>query len=217
MSESEEMYLITIASIQEQSSAGPVPISRLAQELSVLPVSANQMVRKLDELGLVHYIPYKGAELTQTGADHARQVLRHRRLWEVFLVDKLALPISEADALACRLEHLTPEDVANRLDTYLEHPESSPQGLPIPKINTTHHLDRPERTAAMLEIGETAEITAVEAPDAVRNFLYDAGLRSGAKLTLLGQSEHAYLFSTAGGTLQLETGIAQSIQVNQPT
>ena len=46
MSESEEMYLITIARLIEQGVEAPVPIPLLAGELSIQPVSANQMVHK---------------------------------------------------------------------------------------------------------------------------------------------------------------------------
>jgi predicted membrane GTPase involved in stress response len=58
MSESVEMYLLRIALLQDEDR--PVPISALAEELAVSPVSANQMCRKLEERGMVHYEPYKG-------------------------------------------------------------------------------------------------------------------------------------------------------------
>ena len=76
MSESEEMYLITVARYVEDGYEGPVPLSRLAERLSVAPVSVNQMIKKLEEAGLVDYIPYKGVVLTATGRRTARSVLR---------------------------------------------------------------------------------------------------------------------------------------------
>ena len=88
MSESEEMYLITIARLGAKELQGLVPLSKLADALSVVPVSVNQMVKKLEEAGLVHYFPYKGVELTDQGRKVARQVLRHRRLWEYFFVSR---------------------------------------------------------------------------------------------------------------------------------
>ena len=65
MSESVEMYLLRIALLQDEDK--PVPISILAEELSVSPVSANQMCRKLEERGMVHYEPYRGVTLTLQG------------------------------------------------------------------------------------------------------------------------------------------------------
>ena len=67
LSESEQMYLVTIRKICEHCDEIPIPISQIADELAVLPVSVNQMVKKLEESGWVTYIPYKGVELTAEG------------------------------------------------------------------------------------------------------------------------------------------------------
>ena len=88
MSESEEMYLVSISRANEKMD-GPVPLTRLASELDVQPVSVNQMVKKLEEAGKVIYVPYKGGSLSAKGKKQALHILRHRRLWEVFLVEKL--------------------------------------------------------------------------------------------------------------------------------
>ncbi len=63
-SESEQMYLITVARAVEAGTAGPISISRIADALGVSVPSANEMVRKLDSRGLLIYEPYHGA-LTQ--------------------------------------------------------------------------------------------------------------------------------------------------------
>ena len=89
MTEAAEMYLLRIALLAQDQE--PVPISRLADALDVSPISANQMCRKLETRGLVTYQPYKGVTLTPKGKHIALQVLRKRRLWEVFLGSKLGL------------------------------------------------------------------------------------------------------------------------------
>ena len=132
MSESEEMYLVTIAMLNEVGASDPVPLSQVADQLQIQPVSANQMVRKLEGTGLVDYTPYKGVALTQDGWRQACQILRHRRLWEVFLVERLHFSPIEADQLACRLEHIFPSDAAERLADYLGSPVVSPDGKRIP-------------------------------------------------------------------------------------
>jgi DtxR family Mn-dependent transcriptional regulator len=134
MTESEEMYLLTIAQMIEEGTATPIPVASLADHLEIAPVSANQMVHKLAEAGWLRYIPYKGVELTAEGQLTAQRVLHHRRIWEVFLVQHLNLSIEEADAMACRLEHLTPDEVAFKLANYLGNPTISPQGYQIPAL-----------------------------------------------------------------------------------
>ena len=73
LSESEEMYLVTIRKICESCTDTSIPIPHLAEELAVLPVSVNQMVKKLAEAGFVEYIPYKGVELTAEGPEDLNQ------------------------------------------------------------------------------------------------------------------------------------------------
>ena len=129
---SEEMYLVTIAVAEEDGSGGPLPLAAVAHSLSISPVSANQMVHRLAERGLVDYHPYRGAVLTAAGRSAARRVLRGRRLWATFLVDRLGFGPAEADALACRLEHVTPPEVADRLSGFLGEPAVGPLGRDIP-------------------------------------------------------------------------------------
>ncbi len=131
LSESEQMYLVTIRKICETCTDTPIPIPQLAEELSVLPVSVNQMVKKLAEAGYVEYIPYKGVELTAEGRAISTRVLRHRRLWEVFLVKDLQMTLDQANDLTCRLEHITTEEVAQRLSSFLGDPTVCFHGSPI--------------------------------------------------------------------------------------
>jgi len=118
-SPSEEMYLITVARAEEEGRPGPLPLAALAQSLSISPISANQMVWRLAERGLLEYHPYHGVLLTGAGRDTARRVLRGRFLWTGFLEEHLGLGEEEADALACEFEHLTPARVADRLEAFL--------------------------------------------------------------------------------------------------
>lgn len=209
MSESEEMYLITIAGLSDPD--GPVPLSQLAAQLAVQTVSANQMIRKLADADLVHYEPYKGVSLTEAGWAHAWHVLRHRRLWEVFLVEKLHLSLDEADALACRLEHLTPTEVADKLSDFLGNPAVSPQGKPIPAGNTAPVTLHP---LTLLSAGQTAQIAALEGPTPTQNFFAAEGLVPGAEITVLGTgSTGAMLIRTNGHQLHLDAALAQTILV----
>lgn len=214
MSESEEMYLITIARLIEQGVEAPVPIPRLAGELSIQPVSANQMVHKLAEEELVEYLPYKGAQLTPKGQEIAQKVLRDRRLWEVFLVEHLELPPSEADALACRLEHITAEGIAGRLANYLGQPSLSPQGLPIPEVEG-EAFALPFRPLSDLAVGESGEVMRLEGDQTTLAFLASEGLRPGLRVKPLAiGGSGAMLLEVGGNRLHLARAIADKILIN---
>ena len=118
-SPSEEMYLITVARAEEAGRPGPLPLAALAQSLSISPISANQMVWRLAERGLLEYHPYQGVLLTPAGRATAGRVLRGRRLWAGFLEEHLGFGKEEADVLACEFEHLTPPELADRLEAFL--------------------------------------------------------------------------------------------------
>jgi DtxR family Mn-dependent transcriptional regulator len=126
------MYLITVAVAEEEGRTGPLPLADLAESLGISPVSANQMVRRLEERDLLEYHPYHGASLTPLGRREARRVLRGRRLWAAFLVTHLGFDPEEADALACSLEHVTPPEAVGRLARFLGDPVVGPRGRAIP-------------------------------------------------------------------------------------
>jgi DtxR family Mn-dependent transcriptional regulator len=214
MSESEEMYLITITRLVEQGFEEPVSIPRLASELSIQPVSANQMIHKLAEEELVEYLPYKGVQMTPKGRDVALQVLRDRRLWEVFLVEHLELAPLEADALACRLEHITPDGVTGRLAKFLGHPSVTPQGLPIPKENGGEIVQQ-IRPLTDLAVGEQAEIMQIEGDAATLTFLEAEGLRPGLDVCLLAVGGGgALLLGIGENRIHVAEVIADKIMIN---
>jgi DtxR family Mn-dependent transcriptional regulator len=182
-SESEEMYLVTLVRLIEQGAEGPIPVSLLAGKLEVLPVSVHQMVRKLEEAGLTEYTPYKGVTLTDAGWNRAKQVLRLRRLWEVFLVERLGYSLPEAEALACGLEHALPAEAGERLSAFLGHPVASPSGAPIPPRQGDSR--KPFSTPlAAVRPGESILVTDLSVDPTARSFLFGEGIAPGRKIRI---------------------------------
>ena len=87
--ESEQIYLLTIASLSEIADECPIPIAKIVEVLDITPISANQMIHHLQQMGLITYIPFKGVEFTQARWRTGIELLRIRRLWEVFLAKHL--------------------------------------------------------------------------------------------------------------------------------
>ncbi len=215
ISESEQMYLITIARLIEGGKPEPIPLSDIAKEMSVLPVSVNQMVRKLEGEGYLHYLPYKGVELTDLGKQNAFRTLRNRRLWEVFLVDHLKVSLEEADTMACTMEHVTPDDIAQRLANFLGDPAIGPGGQPIPNLDSDQVI-REWNSLTELEVGMVAEVADIEAPPAVIRFLNEEGLRRGSKLTLRAiGSRDSRLVEVETGFVEISAEVAEMIQISK--
>lgn len=82
-----------------------VQTSALAEHMDVEQSTATSMMKKLSERGFVHYKPYKGVELTDTGTPIALEVIRHHRLLERYLTEHLKYDWSEVHDEADQLEH----------------------------------------------------------------------------------------------------------------
>ncbi len=211
MSEAAEMYLLRIALLSQNDS--PVPISQLAETLEVSPISANQMCRKLEAKGLVDYQPYKGVTLTSRGEAIALRVLRKRRLWEVFLSEKLGLSPNAAEDIACRFEHVTPGELAEKLAEFLGHPILSPQRQPIPPglSDGSRQVRRPLTT---LGVGQQARVVKIIADNTLKTFLQKQRLGPGAEIKLLAAADdQAILLEAAGQYISLSFDTAQKIDV----
>jgi DtxR family Mn-dependent transcriptional regulator len=212
MTESIEMYLLRIALLRTEGQ--PVPIPVLAQELAVSPVSANEMCRRLVDKGLIEYEPYRGVTLTAKAETLARRILRNRRLWEVFLAEKLGIEPVEADEMACRFEHVTPDDLAERLAVFLGRPPFSPRNQPIPYDDQTI-LERPVRPLTALAAGETGQVISLKTDDPVKNFLRRQGLSPGVAVTMLAvAADGALLLDIAGQALSLSEMVAAAIDIS---
>ena len=211
--ESEEMYLIHVAMAHEDGTEGPVPLRIVASALAVTPASANQMVKKLEAKDLVRYVPYRGVELTDAGRRVAARVLRGRRLWGVFLADRLGFSATEADVIACDLEHITTPEVAHRLAHLLGEPAAGPGGHPIPgpdgEITTV-----PELLLSECEVGDRVRVTAIEGSAATLGFLAAGGVAAGREVHVRGRtSAGSMLVDGADGESHLAADVVAVIRV----
>lgn len=129
--QSEENYIKALYKISSKPLKKVNNIA-LAKTMNLNPATVLEMVRKLTERKLVQMLPDKSIQLTEKGKKKALLIIRKHRLWEVFLVEKLAYEWTEVHHLAEQLEHIESEDLVNRLDAFLGHPPFDPHGDPIP-------------------------------------------------------------------------------------
>jgi DtxR family Mn-dependent transcriptional regulator len=104
----------------------------VAERLGVAPATATSMLKKLDRLGLVEYLPYRGVTLTPAGQKVALEVIRHHRLIEAYLSEALGMPDDMVHAEAEVLEHHISEELEALIAAKLGEPSHDPHGTPIP-------------------------------------------------------------------------------------
>ena len=156
-----------------------VSTTALAERLEVTPASASGMVRKLDELGLVTHVPYKGVQLTPAGVRLALEVLRHHRLLELYLAEHLGVPWDRVHDEAEVLEHVLSEELEELIAAKLGDPTRDPHGDPIP----TRELEideGPTESLATLGAGARGIFARVSDSDpAMLRYLDERGIRPG--------------------------------------
>jgi DtxR family Mn-dependent transcriptional regulator len=210
LSESIQMYLISIYRLRDGEE--PVPIPALVEEMGLTPASINEMCRKLEKEKLLVYLPYAGVKLTEQGEDLAREVLRKHRLWEVFLVGRLGFDFDQAHDIACRLEHYTEDGLADRLELYLEQPQVNPRGEPIPRSRAAKDNIN-EIPLLLLTPGTEAKITHLGGDKVEMGYLLKHELKPGEPVLVEAMDDSSLLILTQGEHLILSRELAEKVFV----
>jgi DtxR family Mn-dependent transcriptional regulator len=197
-SKSREDYLKAIY-VLEHEERTRVSTSAVAERLGVSAPAATTMLKRLAAERLVRRERYRDVELTAAGRRAAVEVLRHHRLLEQYLSQRLGVAIDELHDEAEQLEHALSENLEARIDRDLGFPTHDPHGDPIPGADLAV-ADAPLRTLAELGAGERGIIRRV--PDRDRELLR---YLSGVGL-LPGETVRVLSLEPSGGPLLVEAG-----------
>ena len=110
---------------------GPVPAVRVAEMLQVTPPTASEMLNRLEAEGLIKRGPRRGPMLTEKGQAKAEKVVRQHRIIERFLTDFLGYTPAESHVYADEIGETFTDDMIERLEERLGHPERCPHGWPV--------------------------------------------------------------------------------------
>jgi DtxR family Mn-dependent transcriptional regulator len=176
-------YLREIYKLQLE--AAPVKTSTLARRMGVAPPSATGMVKKLAVLGLADHQVYRGVRLTPAGERVALEAIRHHRLLELYLTQRLELGLDAVHAEADRLEHALSEALEARIDETLGSPTRDPHGDPIPDAKL-RIVESEARPLTALAPGEEATVERVPDGDGeLLRYLATLALVPGQRIELL--------------------------------
>lgn len=210
-----EDYLKVVYELQ-RADGERVSTSAVAEALDVTAPTATSAIETLEEGGFVEREKYAGAKLTPEGETVALEVVRHHRLLETYLAERLGYDWSEVHDEADRLEHHISEDFEARVAEALDDPEVDPHGDPIPQTSLEPVEDPIGETLATHTVGDELVVGQVRDrdPDELA-YLEDAGITPGTQLTLLEVAPIGmYTVSTdSGETVSLPESIAEAIRV----
>lgn len=218
LTESVQDYLKTIWVLEREHGA-PVSTSALADAMGFAPASATNMVKRLAELNLVEYEPYRGIHLSPTGEKMALEIIRHHRLLELYLAEALGYSWDQVHEEADRLEHHISEEFESAIAEQLGHPTHDPHGDPIP-TSDLELLFSPAQPLTTLTPDDSAVVRRVRDQSVEQlQYLADTGVVLGAVVRLVGReaTDDTVTIELEGQNLSLEQDLAEKILVEPVT
>ncbi|TML26263.1 MAG: metal-dependent transcriptional regulator [Actinobacteria bacterium] len=199
----------------ELRAGGAVSTNALAERLGVTAASASGMVKRLDELGLVSHVPYRGVELTADGRRLALEVLRHHRLLELYLAESLGVPWDRVHEEAEVLEHVLSEELEEAISAKLGNPTHDPHGDPIPTADL--RIEEGDTVPLQsLRAGQAGTLVRVsDADPEMLRYLAERGIAPGSRFQIV--DKHPFdgpLFARFGAEVHVLGGaLAQAMRV----
>jgi len=185
----------------------------IAGRLSTRSSSVTDILKKLAAKGVVNHAPYHGATLTARGRRHALTLVRRHRLRETFLVERLGFAWDEVHEVAEQLEHVSSDQLIERLEAYLGHPRFDPHGDHIPD-REGRMPKRASMELAGAAVGQRLRLLAVkDGSDALLRLLDDKGLSIGRVFTLAARQEFdgSLQLTWRGGGCDLSAHVASHL------
>jgi DtxR family transcriptional regulator, Mn-dependent transcriptional regulator len=209
----EENYLKSIYHLSLD--AVSVSTNQLAAFLNTKPSSVTDMLKKLSDKGLINYAPYQGVTLTDEGKKIAVNIIRKHRLWEYFLVEKLNFKWDEVHEVAEELEHISSNELIDRLDKFMDYPKYDPHGDPIPDCNglfKMHNL-KPVSAIGVNESGTICGVRQHSTP--FLQYLEKNELLIGKRITVseIIEFDHSVILQTEDKRLQISREVANNLLI----
>jgi DtxR family Mn-dependent transcriptional regulator len=164
------------------SGGSPTLASRVAEMLGVSRASAGEMLKRLEGEGLIERGEHKEALLTANGRKRAERVVRKHRIIERLLTDFMGYTAAEAHVHADELGDTFSEDMVERIDERLGHPERCPHGWPV---DPDFEQEENKQLAPLSELEAGARATIVrlaEHDGELLHWFYDEGLVPGREI-----------------------------------
>jgi DtxR family Mn-dependent transcriptional regulator len=180
----ETIYFLAfpIGEYSPNAPGSPTLATRVAEMLGVSRASAGEMLKRLEAEGLVKRGQHKEAILTASGRKRAERVVRKHRIIERLLTDFMGYTAAEAHVHADELGDTFTDEMIERIEEKLGHPQRCPHGWPVdPAVEQAENDEL--APLAELEAGQKAEIVRLAEHDGeLLHWFYDEGFVPGATI-----------------------------------
>jgi len=175
----------------------PTLASRVAEMLGVSRASAGEMLKRLEAEGLIERGKKKEALLTEPGRERAERVVRKHRIIERLLTDFMGYTAYESHERADELGDTFDDEMIDRIDDKLGHPQRCPHGWPVdPEVEQAENAEL--APLANLPAGTRATIVRLAEHDGdLLHWFYDQGLVPGTSILVRTAAPAADQFTVA--------------------
>jgi len=203
----EEEYLQIIYWLQE---AGlPMTGANIARAMQVSAPTVHEMIGRLEGDGYVIRADDKSLSFTDSGLDHASQIVRRHRLIERFLTDVFDIPWDQVHEEAERLEHWMSPMVEERMLRAIGDAKTCPHGHPI-------FEGEREQGVPLADVEEGADVRVLrfenEAEDLL-HYLKDTGLHPGLEGKLGQSGDDEIVIEADGASHAITRSVAETVSV----
>jgi Mn-dependent DtxR family transcriptional regulator len=182
----ETIYFLAfpIGEYRPQTTGTPTLSSRVAEMLGISRASAGEMLKRLEGEGLVERGEHKEAILTAAGRVRAERAVRKHRIIERLLTDFMGYTAAESHVHADELGDTFSDDMVERIDARLGHPDRCPHGWPV-DTEAEQAENRELAPLSALSPGDRATIVRLAEHDGeLLHWFYDEGFVPGASIEL---------------------------------
>jgi DtxR family Mn-dependent transcriptional regulator len=180
----ETIYFLAfpIGEYRPLNEGSPTLASRVAEMLDVSRASAGEMLKRLESEGLIERGEHKEALLTSSGRKRAERVVRKHRIIERLLTDFMGYTAAQAHVQADVLGDTFSDDMVDRIEARLGHPDRCPHGWPVdPDFEQAEN--RELSPLSDLTAGSRATIVRLAEHDGeLLHWFYDEGLVPGSEI-----------------------------------
>ena len=204
----EEEYLQIIFWLQE---AGlPMTAANVARAMQVSAPTVHEMVGRLEVDGYITRADDKSLAFTDTGLEHAENIVRRHRLIERYLTDFLDIPWDQVHEEAERLEHWMSPVVEQRMLDAIGDAKTCPHGHPI-------LTGRREPAVPLADVEQGARVRVLrfenEAEDLL-HYLMESGLTPGLEGTVAESGDAEVTIEAAGARHSVTRSVAETVSVS---
>src|SRR6187549_534050 len=203
----EEEYLQSIFWLHEARL--PMTGANVARAMQLSAPTVHEMIGRLERDGYVTRGPDKHLRFTDSGREHATDIVRRHRLIERFLTDVLGIPWDEVHEEAERLEHAMSPVLEERMLAAIGDAKTCPHGHPIVEGAREEGV-----LLADVEPGAQVRVLRFEnEAEEILHYLRGTGIYPGLEGTLESSDDDEVVMGSEDGSHAVSKSVAETVSV----